>query len=84
MTLVYTLSQSCNAKSDTRSDTHSPTCGIEVVHGIKGDDHICIVHPSVMADPVLLQGPHVGHGDLHMPHAGDGIQDHFVPPEVSL
>ena len=55
-----------------------------MIGSIEGDDHICIIYPSVMVDPVLLQGPHVEHSDLHMPHAGDGIQDHFVPLEVSL
>ena len=33
-------------------------------------------------NPVLLQGLHVDHCDLHQPHAGYGVQDHFVTPEV--
>ena len=37
-----------------------------------------------MVDPVLLEGPGVEYSDFHMPHAGDGVQNHFVPPEVSL
>ena len=36
--------------------------------------------PPIMVDPVLLEGPGVEYSYLHMPHAGDGIQDHFVPP----
>ena len=54
-----------------------------MIGSIEGDNHICIVHPSVMMVPVLLKGPHVEHSDLHMTHAGDGVQDHFIPPEVS-
>ena len=66
------------------SDTHLLTCSIEVIHSIECNNDICIVHPSIMADPVLLEGPGVGYSNLHMPHAGDGIQDHFVHPPTSL
>ena len=55
-----------------------------MIGSVEGDNHVCIIHPSVMVDPVLMQGPHVEYDDLHMPHAGDGMQDHFVPPEVLL
>ena len=83
MTLIYTLGQPCNAKSDTQSDTHLHTCSFEVIHGIEGNNDISIVHPSIMVDPVLLEGPGVEYSNLHVPHAGDGIEDHFVPCTAS-
>ena len=33
-----------------------------------------------MTDPVLLESLGVDNGDLHMPHAGDGIQGPLRPP----
>ena len=53
-TLIHTLSQPHNAKGDTHLDTCSPTCSIEVIHGIKSDHDISIIQPPVMMDPVLL------------------------------
>ena len=35
-----------------------------------------------MMNPVLLQGLGVQDSDLHQPHAGHGVQDHFITPEV--
>ena len=77
VTLVYILSQLCNAKNNTQPDTHLPTCSIEVIHGFECENDVCIVHPSIMVDPVLLEGPGVEYSNLYMPNAGDGIQDHF-------
>ena len=83
-TLIHILSQPHNSKSDTRLDTRSPTCSIEVIHGTESDHNISIIQPPVMMDPVLLQGPHVQHGELHQPHAGNSVQDYLITPEVLL
>ena len=56
---THPYTQLCNAKSDTCPDTRSPTCGGEVIHGIKSDHDISIVPPPVVMDPVLLQDPRV-------------------------
>ena len=79
-TLIYTLGQLYN----TKSDTHLPTCSIKVVGGIEGDHYISTIKPSVVPDPVLLQGTHVEHGDLHTPRAGYGIQYNFIAQEVTV
>ena len=54
-----------------------------MVHGIEGDHDISTIKPPVVPDPVLLQGPHVEHGDLHRPHAGYGIQYNLITPEIT-
>ena len=83
-TLVHQSSQLYKAKSDSCSPTHSCTHGIEVVHSIEGDHDISTIGPPVMPDPVLLQGPHVEHSDLHGPHAGNCIQYNLIFPKIML
>ena len=69
---------------DTHLDTCSPTCGIEMIGSIVGDNDIRQVKSQLVSDPVLLQGPHVEHSDLQQPHAGDRIQDNLITPKVVL
>ena len=45
------------------------TCSIEMVVSIVSYNNICILHPPVMMNPVLLQGLHVQDSDFDFPHA---------------
>ena len=56
------------------SDGHSEaseflTHSIEMAVSIVSKNNICILHHSVMTNPVLLQGLHVQDSDFDLPHA---------------
>ena len=45
------------------------TRSIEMAVSIISYNNICILHPPVMTNPVLLQGLHVQDSDFDLPHA---------------
>ena len=60
------------------------TCCIKMVTAIICDHHICLLHSSIMPDPVLLQGLGVKYSYPSPPHAWHSKQDCFVTPKISL
>ena len=66
-----------------RLKTPELTSCIEVVTSIVCDYYICLLHHSIMPDPVLLQGLGVEHSNLGTPHARNRKQNCFITPKIS-